>query len=189
MSSVAGTKAEDLVEDEYGLYRHHVLVVSAKERYGFFEFTVLHLLKDRGIVEDTRRYYPGKFRKHNYEVKFRGYEAVKEGRRIMKLTGGRDVYNLLTFNCEHFVRMARTEETKSRQVRRLIASSAGMAVGATGAGMAGVFIGATIGSIIPVAGTIIGGFVGGLVGAVSGAVVGGVIPFAVDYADERFNEN
>ena len=190
--SVAGSKRDDFIEDNYGTYRHHLLVVGAREEYDqekknrYFEIDVLHLTLKKGIVEETKKYFPGKFRIHSYEVKFSGYEAVKMGQRIKETKEG---YQLAMFNCEHFVTLARTGVAQSRQVRRAVSSALGMVVGAGSGGALGTAIGGAIGSVVPIAGTILGGIVGGAIGTVSGALMGGATPFVVDYARERIIEN
>ena len=190
--SVAGNKSDDFIKDNYGIYRHHLLVVDARKEYDqenmrYFEIDVLHVTKKNNrVIQETKKYFPGKFRKHNYVAQFSGYKAVEEGQRIKE---SKRKYSLAFFNCEHFVRLARTGEAQSRQVRRAITSALGMVGAAGGGGALGTMIGGAIGSVFPIAGTILGGFVGGAIGATAGALMGGATPFVVDYAHERITQN
>ena len=190
--SVAGKKGDDFIEDNYGIYRHHLLVVDARKKYYYFEIDVLHLTKkNRRVVQETKKYFPGKFRKYNYKAMFSGDDAVKRGQRIKESNKDKHKYSLAFFNCEHFVTLARTGNAQSRQVRRAVTSTVGMVGVGGGGGALGTAIGGAIGSVVvpvPVVGTVLGGVVGAFIGAVSGALMGGGLPFVVDYTLERISE-
>jgi len=162
--------------DDKGVYRHHLLVVKSRTEEDFEKgrkevIDVLSLRREGKVLEETFDNYPGKFRKHQYYAKYTGEEAITWGRRVMAVLEKKPHYDLVTFNCEHFVRMVRTGKSTSRQVKRAFYV------------LIGVLVGGVIGNV---GGSIVGG---AIAGAIVGAVVGGVSVFAVDYAYERFSED
>ena len=179
-----------------GLYRHHMLVTSLvtvgyDRGKKYYRVSIIHL-NENGIVEDKVTLKPGKFRMHNYPSEFTGSAAVHNARIIKKERPGRGkkVYNLLSYNCESFVREAKTGVPCSRQVVTSIKSAAGTAAGSAALIPSGAVIGGVIGSFVPVpvVGTVVGAIACGAVTGVVGVALGNVNT-AVDYAAERILEN
>ena len=135
-----------LIKDQYkyGLYRHHMLVVEAEEVLSNrWKLKVIHLSGKLTECQIKEEVFPEVIkaeclRKHCYECKYSGEEAIKRARGRLELEGGDNVYNLLTFNCEHFIRWAKTGITSSRQVQQVgVGAVSGAGVAAAG-GMVGM---------------------------------------------------
>ena len=133
-------KRGDHVSIRRGLNRHHMLVVKVKRIVkDCFLLTVIHVTKkatgcrikeellqelveaDDLLVHD------------NYHCKYSGDEAIERARVMSKLKNSRYSYNLLTNNCEHFVRLAKTGKKKCRQIEQ-VGVAAGGGVGGVAAG-------------------------------------------------------
>lgn len=135
---------------------HHLLVISvvSKEQ--------LRVIHNDGtvVVEETLKMSPGQIvAVHDYPCNYTADQAIQRARSQT----GRG-WNLLTDNCEHFVRWAKTGKAKSTQVLKGGAAALGGAAGGAAAG-------AALGSVVPGVGTAVGAVVGGIVGGVSGVLL------------------
>ena len=119
---------------------------------------VIHKGTD-GVVEEVKRYRSYNVTLLDYHSRFTGKKAVRRAREIMRKSN-QEAYDLLSYNCEHFVTEVRTGEKQSSQVRGAVSSRLGAAVGAV--------VGAGIGSLIPIVGIPVGAGVGALVGGWAG---------------------
>jgi len=178
----------------FGLYRHHMLVtapatVECDGGKACYRVQVIHL-NGKDIVEEEKVLRCGQFRIHSYPSKFMGCDAVHKARKIKerKLKCGQGIYHLLFYNCESFIREAKTGEPYSRQVKRSVDATSGTVTGTVCFVPTGAVIGGIIGTAIPVAGTAVGVVAGGFVAGVIGVAVGFLKPIA-DYAHERITEN
>ena len=177
---------------KYGLYRHHMLVINAFTSDNTFEVLVVHLTEGRCVEEEQLSLHPGKFRVHMYPCQYSGLEAIARAK--FKVTG-EQVYSLLSYNCEHFVRWAKTGQKECKQIRRIKAAGIGGASGAVTGGSAGACVGGTMGTVlvpIPVVGTVTGSTLGTAVGSAiglgMGLVVGASSGFAGTYIPDRLKE-
>ncbi len=177
-----------------GLYRHHMLAAApATTVYKgkvlkCYIVIVIHLT-EKGIVVEEKVLKPGVFRIHTYPCKFDGILAVEQAQLIRQQRPGSDVYNLVTYNCENFVREAKTGTKCSRQVRRTVGGISGTVVGGAGTIPAGIALGGLIGTAVPIpgVGTVVGGVAGGVVGG-GVAVVTSLLGVATDCLVERIQE-
>ena len=200
--SVAGTywrtllrsssRSNPAVVRKYGLYRHHMLVINAFTVDNTFEVLVVHLTEAGCAVVDQETLHPGKFRVHTYPCQFSGLEAIARAK--SKVTGEL-VYSLLSYNCEHFVRWAKTGQKESKQIRRIKAAGIGGASGALTGGSIGAYVGGAIGTFlmpIPVVGTVTGSTLGTAVGSAvgfgMGIAMGASSGFAATYIPDRLKE-
>ncbi len=191
--SIPGYYCSGSVSDSgMGLYRHHMLAAApATTVYEgkvlkCYEVIVIHLDKRKGIVVETKVLKPGVFRIHTYPCKFDGDLAVQHALLIKQQRPGSDVYNLVTYNCETFVRGAKTGIGDSRQVRRTVRGiSQTLVGGAFSTAIGGIF--GTFTVPIPVVGTVVGLVAGGVFG---GGVAAGTSLFTVaaDCLVERIQE-
>lgn len=175
-----------------GVYRHHLLVTSAKGvGDDTFDIFVVHLIRCNGgrVAEPSvpLRLKAGKFRKHSYNCRYSAREAIERARTQID---GKKVYQLFNYNCEHFVRWAKTGTTHSLQLRRLVLSVIAAGVGGVVVGAAGAAVGGGLGALvpIPVIGVVVGAFIGGAAGIVIGITVGGSAEFTRCYTKDRIDE-
>ncbi len=193
--SIPGYYCSGSVSDSgMGLYRHHMLAAApATTVYKgrvlkCYKVIVIHLDKGKGIVVEEKVLKPGVFRIHTYPCKFDGGLAVQQALLIKQQRPGLDVYNLVTYNCESFVREAKTGTGCSRQVRRTVGGISQTVIGGPGTILVGVAFGGIAGSaVLPGVGTVVGGVAGGVVGG-GVAVVTSLLGVATDCLVERIQE-
>ena len=120
-------------------YTHHLMVVYVIDEK---RIKVIHNNSGTNVTEETiNDCNPEDITVLDYERKYTGQKAVERARFIGKTA----IYNLTTYNCEHFVMEATTGEKISNQV---VSTVAGGLVGAVIGGVVGFSVGGPIGGIV-----------------------------------------
>ena len=118
-------------------YTHHMVVVKVLSDV---MIKIIHKTSDRRVVEEVRHYRPEDIEVLDYECQYTGQAAITRARARI----GEEDYNPLWSNCEHFVTEVKTGVAQSVQVRDIVVTGAGIAVGlgvigAAAAGLAYLF--------------------------------------------------
>jgi len=139
-------KMGDHVSIKRGLIRHHMLVVKPEQICeGCFTLTVIHITKKltggcvteeklKDIIEEDGLLV------HSYGTRYSAEQAITRARALITLKSGSDLYNLLTYNCEHFVRWAKTGRKDCRQLKQVGVAAAGGVGGMAAGGGIGTYM-------------------------------------------------
>jgi len=124
------------IKEKLGLIRHHMLVTEVKIHNNYFELKVIHMKKLFGgcITEEEKLIEKDSLLQHIYDSKYTGDEAIGRARQCMK------IYKTLSFNCEHFIRWAKTGESRCLQLQHFGVGAASGVSGAAVGGAAGMYI-------------------------------------------------
>ena len=122
-----------------GIIRHHMLVTEIKNIHdSVLELKVIHITKkfflDCRIAEDEMKVKKDTFIVHDYNSRYSVEEAIERARTKMKWNDDCDRYHLLMFNCEHFIRWAKTGVTNCHQLKQVgVGAASGVGGAASGA--------------------------------------------------------